>query len=207
MANIIFHSAYTKDQIEASIGKGPIIQDDFWYVWDIASSAYVPTGVKAIGQGEVSKAELSVALDGKQDDLGFVEDTEYPGCWYRMVGNEKEWLNPPYVPGEVYRTVERYRYNQRINTPVYAGYFTDFGALPNNTTKSVLLPTGIIHVLLSADWYLRGAVSYILPYGENISSMRFGQTVNNAAVNCTVTTTADLSANSLNVLLKWSYYG
>lgn len=49
MAQPIFHSQYTAAQIEASIGKTPIVDGDTheWKVWDIATGAYVGTGVIA----------------------------------------------------------------------------------------------------------------------------------------------------------------
>lgn len=37
-----------------------------------------------------------------------IEDDEYSGCFYRMVGNEKEWLNPPMRYNVEYRTMESY---------------------------------------------------------------------------------------------------
>lgn len=36
------------------------------------------------------------------------ESSEHPGCYYRMVGEEAEWLNPPMVAGVEYRTAERW---------------------------------------------------------------------------------------------------
>ena len=44
-----------------------------------------------------------------------IESTEYPGCYYRTVNGETEWLNPPMVSGVSYRTTERYN-----GMPVYA---------------------------------------------------------------------------------------
>lgn len=43
------------------------------------------------------------------------ESTDYPGCHYRMVDGEQEWINPPMAFGEVYRTTERFN-----GKPVYA---------------------------------------------------------------------------------------
>ena len=40
--------------------------------------------------------------------MGGIESAEYPGCYYRMAGSEKEWINPPMVLGEEYRTTKRY---------------------------------------------------------------------------------------------------
>ena len=36
-----------------------------------------------------------------------VESADYPGCFYRLYGGLKEWLNPPMVVGEEYRTTDR----------------------------------------------------------------------------------------------------
>lgn len=36
------------------------------------------------------------------------EDVSYPGCYYRIVDKVKEWINPPMVSGEEYRTTERF---------------------------------------------------------------------------------------------------
>ena len=47
-----------------------------------------------------------------------VESTEYPGCYYRTVDGETEWINPP-MNGGPYRTTERFR-----REPVYTGLDT-----------------------------------------------------------------------------------
>lgn len=44
-----YHVSYTAEQIEAAIGKEPIIQGGYWYVWDVASMQYVSTGTLARG--------------------------------------------------------------------------------------------------------------------------------------------------------------
>lgn len=64
-----------------------------------------------------------------------VESTDYPGCYYRMVDGEVEWLNPPMALGTEYRTVERFK-----NKVVYVKAIS-FGALPDQDQKSV--STGI----------------------------------------------------------------
>ena len=60
-----------------------------------------------------------------------IQSYAYAGCYYRMVGDEREWINPPMVLGEEYRTTERYN-----GSPVYTKVL-DFGNLPNTTTKSI----------------------------------------------------------------------
>jgi hypothetical protein len=59
------------------------------------------------------------------------EDATYPGCYYRMVGSVKEWLNPPLVVGVEYRTTERY-----AGKPVYI-LMKDLGSLPNAGSRTV----------------------------------------------------------------------
>lgn len=43
----VYESQYTPEQIEASIGKGPIVKNGTWWVWSVADSAYQDTGVEA----------------------------------------------------------------------------------------------------------------------------------------------------------------
>lgn len=45
----------------------------------------------------------------------WTESTEFPGCFYIEVGQEREWLNPPMSVGVEYRTAER-----NLGKPVYA---------------------------------------------------------------------------------------
>ena len=50
MSNPIYHSQYTAAQIEGLIAHGaPIISNGTWWTWDIATSAYVDTGMSAEG--------------------------------------------------------------------------------------------------------------------------------------------------------------
>lgn len=39
---------------------------------------------------------------------GWMEDEGNPGCYYRIVDGEFEWLNPPMLAGAEYRTAERF---------------------------------------------------------------------------------------------------
>ena len=77
-----------------------------------------------------------------------IEDTEYPGCWYRMNGNVKEWWNPPLMPGVDYRLVERCN-----NSPVVIRVFNDiFNGEPGpdaGETKAVELDVPISSYVLS----------------------------------------------------------
>lgn len=39
---------------------------------------------------------------------GITESTEHPGCYYCIVNEEVEWINPPMLFGVEYRTTERW---------------------------------------------------------------------------------------------------
>ena len=60
-----------------------------------------------------------------------VQSYTYAGCYYRMVGDEREWINPPMVLGEEYRTTER------LDKLVVYTKITSFGEMPHNSSKTV----------------------------------------------------------------------
>jgi hypothetical protein len=47
-----------------------------------------------------------------------IERTDHPGCFYRIIDDETEWLNPPMAQFVEYRTTERF-----LNKPVYTMTF------------------------------------------------------------------------------------
>ena len=100
------------------------------------------------------------------DGIGF-ESTDYPGCYYRMVGGVVEWLNPPLQLGQEYRTTERY-----LGKPVYT-MTKDYGAVQaQNTTKSASIPENAGY-----GWVVNGQVSYYgiaIPSWNADGSLRFG---------------------------------
>lgn len=58
-------------------------------------------------------------------------DSDYSGCYYRMNGAAKEWINPPMQLGVEYRTTERYS-----NKPVFV-MAVDGGVFPNSSSKTI----------------------------------------------------------------------
>lgn len=80
-------------------------------------------------------ADALMALSQRQ-----VESNVYPGCFYRNVGNEQEWLNPPMMEREEYRTTERYN-----GQPVYVKRM-NLGAIESGTqsqTAYTRISTGV----------------------------------------------------------------
>ena len=94
----------------------------------MAGNRITDVGDPVADSDAVNKAYVD-GLVGSGNDL--VEDSEHPGCYYRLVNGVKEWLNPPGVVGVAYCTTERYKgYPVWVKT-VYVGDGTA------NTTASV----------------------------------------------------------------------
>jgi hypothetical protein len=83
----------------------------------------MPEGVLGISFGgtgattaEDARVNLGVAPAIKND--------AYPGCFYRMVDGEVEWINPPISVGTERRTTERYMDGHGVWQPVYTQLFS-----------------------------------------------------------------------------------
>ena len=86
-----------------------------------------------------------------------IESTDYPGCYYRTVNGEKEWLNPPLVPGVEYITTERYN-----NTQVRKKLFRYENVPTGNSAFSAGLNSKIVDVAAYAS--TTNAYDLIAPY-------------------------------------------
>lgn len=172
-----------------------------------------------------------MALLGNPDGGGlqFVESTEYPGCYYREVtktvidqeGNkgtivEQEWLNPPMLSSNVYRTTKRHsgRY------PVYVTRI-NLGKLPNSSSKMVDQQTALQHPDGCVDYAMFCLyVSTILKvapqiyYGESVYTHVDGAEIKASHygglyVECYADTTKDLSSYACYVYVEftatWDY--
>ena len=67
---------------------------------------------------------VGTPLNAETFNKRMIESDEYPGCYYRMVDGETEWLNPPMAINVEYRTAERSN-----GFVVYTKYFP-CGTLP-----------------------------------------------------------------------------
>ena len=96
-----------------------------------------------------------------------VEDSTYNGCYYRMVGDEKEWINPPMIHGVEYRTPERFQSN--IVYKILIRITSD--TINNNISNGVLslhpgeFPSNALVLKFNA-W----TDSHVLPYIRKLSS-------------------------------------
>lgn len=86
----------------------------------LAGGKGIAFGTTALTEGFV--CAMPAYFTGGVSGSGLAQESEeFPGCYYRMVGDEKEWLNPPLEIGEQYRITERHNGN-----PVYTKLL-DFG--------------------------------------------------------------------------------
>ena len=135
----------------------------------------------------------SLSLQSAFGQGTLAQKAKYSGVWQPL-----EWVNPPMVLGTEYRTVERYK-----GKVVYAK-LVDFGALPNNTKKTV-------------DYYSDGATAPVsltamLSTGNVLSAGkgmdRYITAEKNVWLDCSkkyirIVTDGDYSTVTANVLVKY----
>lgn len=117
--------------------------------------------------GSQIDAAVTRALSGGDIDqdiakkMDATESTDYPGCYYRMSNNVKEWLNPPMVLGTEYRTTKRY-----LGKPVYTKVF-DAGSIAAGATVVVSMEEDpdnpVISRVVSAHGYAPVNNQYFTP--------------------------------------------
>lgn len=110
------------------------------------------------------------------------------GTW-----GEWEWENPPMALGVEYRTTERYN-----GKPVYA-VLVNYGALPNNSSKSVYAFSGSFTAILSMEYTLTNWTVGIFAQASKSVEVYI---VNPG--NLYAKTTSDMSAYSMTVLIKYT---
>lgn len=93
-----------------------------------------------------------------------IESTDHPGCYYRMVGGNTEWINPPMVIGGEYRTTERW------NGKVVYTKLIDLGIVPAGEKE---VDTGIFGTGSGNNGFIRhyaftATGRSVLPHGTNV---------------------------------------
>ena len=121
---------------------------------------YTPVkGVDYFTEEEIREIkESNVAANGG------IESAEYPGCYYRTMDGEVEWINPPFELNVEYRTTERFMgkivYKQAVHC----------GSMPNATEKLIeySTPSGEISTPLKCWGYSNKglAIPYISEYSQ-----------------------------------------
>lgn len=156
---------------------------------------------KASGEFKGEKGDPFTYEDFTPEQLeslkGVIEDTTYPGCYYRNQNGVIEWVNPPMVFDVEYCTTERYNGN-----PVYIKLI-NFGAMPNGAEKPTATPVSIGKSLniVSIEGKTYGG-NYTIPLSilKWISSVYY----NNSEGKLYVETNADASAWSAEIVVKYT---
>lgn len=107
-----------------------------------------------------------------------------------------EWVNPPMMLGVEYRTTERY-----LGKPVYVK-LVDFGSLPNNTSKGVVIASNMdsvisIEVIVYSPESLKGAYFTGASGITNVSAVPSNS-------NVWINTDQDLSATAVYCFCKYT---
>lgn len=95
----------------AAVTDGLCINDETYTVCNSLGKC-----VTGVGGAWIKNAQVSVSLDCtlkkayvlNAGSNQCIESEEHPGCYYRIVDGEVEWLNPPYEFNTEYRTSERF---------------------------------------------------------------------------------------------------
>lgn len=134
-----------------------------------------------------------------------IESDEHPGCYYRIVNGETEWLNPPAEPGIEYRTAERFE-----GKPVYK-ILVHVLSLPNSSLM-IVTPDMMLTKVVSIEGVLfDSATSYneIYPFPVFMSSavapdaMIVNVMPGLAWTNVAIMTTKDMSRYKADITIKY----
>ena len=124
------------------------------------------------------------------------ESTEHPGCFYRMVDGEHEWVNPPMINGVEYRTTERLS-----GHPVYVKVVYD-----NTTDTNITIsePEGCMRVIDVSGYIERnGATGVTTQIQEFIGNDNVTVTTNNQTPGIIIRYEAGTSLSSYMLVIKY----
>ena len=135
------------------------------------------------------------------DDFA-IEDTEHPGCYYRMYRGGKEWINPPMVLGTEYGTTERYN-GERVYVKVLDG-----GQLPNTSLKTICIDE-FVGKLISLDVVINdGRYWTKLPFinKDGVPAARcYCQLESGLNIPFVIQTFEDMSKYNATIYVKYTY--
>ena len=109
-----------------------------------------------------SSAEEILAEAKGYVDKALEEDSNYPGCYYRIVNGVQEWLNPPMLSGVEYRTTERW-----LGKPIYQKYIP-IGAVQAGSNE---LPHGISDMTGCIGIQLTDGAHNLITQHPNVQSL------------------------------------
>lgn len=134
-----------------------------------------------------------------------IESAEYPGCYYRIVNGETEWLNPPTEPGIEYRLTERFE-----NKPVYQ-MMVYVASLANNSFMNIRLNSSIAKVVsIEGVAYIESSFPSMHPfpvYAEGATmpaAVIQGIARDSVGNGISIRTFGDMRAYKANVIIKYT---
>lgn len=92
------------------------------------------------------------------------EHNSYPGCYYRMVDGEVEWLNPPMIPNGAHRTCKRFNGYPVYVIPVVFSSLAEKGSF---VQKELTGATIARIVSFSTTYYPTEEYAWSLPVHSN----------------------------------------
>ena len=136
------------------------------------------------------------------EEIGAVpahESETYPDCFYRTVGEEIEWLNPPMLVALEYRTTERYN-----GKPVYVKRI-NFGTMPNNELSSISVVSSKVNVISISGVANSSSETNAFPVVLNgqIGAYAYAST-SNTATTLSIRATTDTSAYTAEFIIKYT---
>lgn len=117
-----------------------------------------PGNTPVKGVDYFTEEEIRSIKEGYVAANGGIESTDHPGCYYRTMDGEVEWINPPMELGVEYRTTERFMgkivYRQAVHC----------GSMPNTAEKliSYSTPSGEISTAIRCWGY--SSKGHTIPY-------------------------------------------
>lgn len=167
--------------VEYKPGAGSSVPTEYYTALTEAGAIAAESAAVAKEQAEAAKKQVENAIKnvpdptddsnatnkayvdrGLMDRMPAVESADHPGCYFRTVNGETEWLNPPMEAEKVYRTEKRhkgkvvYAINIPINVPSNTNGWTPYGNYPDISGKiteivSYTATTGAFPI--PARWY------------------------------------------------------
>lgn len=129
------------DWLAAGVPVRLTFNGEYWLTDNVKPSVSDLYGSVPIEKGGHGGKTLEKAQKNLQI-MPAIESTEHPGCYYRNVGSEQEWINPPMVTGTEYRTTERFR-----GAPVYTKIYAATAPSNNSVTDSSAIAFGVTYVV------------------------------------------------------------
>lgn len=105
----------------------------------------------------IQNADTNGYLEGEFAKLRELHVDDGTGCFYRVAGNELEWINPPMVVGTEYRTTNRF-----AGKPVYTAVVTYEVTSSIRKAVNFVPPAGVVDMVVRWDAWTNTGI--VLPY-------------------------------------------